>query len=80
MRRQFLGGLALLAAGAAHTLQAAECGGPLFDAHLHRNDEACVHATAAAAAPCPHPIAEVLARMQASGVREHRCRPVPGAG
>lgn len=41
--------------------------GPLFDAHLHYNDEACVHATANA--PCPHPLEDVLARMQRNGVR-----------
>lgn len=41
--------------------------GPLFDAHLHYNDEACVHDAPAPA--CPHPLADVLARMQASGVR-----------
>ena len=41
--------------------------GPLFDAHLHYNDEACVHD--APAPGCPHPLADVLARMQASGVR-----------
>ncbi|MBS3910267.1 MAG: amidohydrolase [Hydrogenophaga sp.] len=41
--------------------------GPLFDAHVHYNDEACVHDAPAPA--CPHPLADVLARMQASGVR-----------
>jgi hypothetical protein len=41
--------------------------GPLFDAHLHYNDEACVHD--APEPGCPHPLADVLARMQASGVR-----------
>jgi hypothetical protein len=34
--------------------------GPLFDAHLHYNDEA---------ASGPHPLADVLGRMQRSGVR-----------
>ena len=33
--------------------------GPLFDAHLHYNDEA----------QAPHPLADVLARMQRSGVK-----------
>ena len=41
--------------------------GPLFDAHLHYNNEACVHDAPAQA--CPHPLSDVLARMQASGVR-----------
>lgn len=39
-------------------------GGPLFDAHLHYNDEACAFPGA-----CPHPIDEVLAMMQRAGVR-----------
>ena len=38
--------------------------GPLFDAHLHYNDEAC-----AIGAACPYPVADVLAAMQRSGVR-----------
>ncbi|NRF69213.1 amidohydrolase family protein [Aquincola sp. S2] len=38
--------------------------GPLFDAHLHYNDEACAFPGA-----CPYPISEVLAMMQRSGVR-----------
>jgi hypothetical protein len=46
---------------------AADYSGPLFDAHLHDNDEACVHTTPAPA--CPHPMADVLERMQKSGVR-----------
>ncbi|MDP2163511.1 MAG: amidohydrolase [Hydrogenophaga sp.] len=46
---------------------AADYAGPLFDAHLHYNDEACVHN--APDPGCPHPLADVLARMQKSGVR-----------
>ena len=46
---------------------AADYSGPLFDAHLHYNDEACTHGTPAPG--CPHPIADVLERMQKSGVR-----------
>ncbi|TNF60633.1 MAG: amidohydrolase [Burkholderiales bacterium] len=42
-------------------------GGPLFDAHLHYNDEACVHD--APAPGCPHPLSDVLDRMQRNGVR-----------
>jgi len=41
--------------------------GPLFDAHLHYNDEACVHD--APAPGCPHPLPDVLERMQRNGVR-----------
>ena len=40
--------------------QAADYTGPLFDAHLHYNDEATNGA---------HPISDVLARMQRSGVK-----------
>jgi Tat protein secretion system quality control protein TatD with DNase activity len=39
--------------------QAADYTGPLFDAHLHYNEEA----------QSPHPIQDVLARMQRSGVK-----------
>jgi hypothetical protein len=46
----------LLWAGAAH---AADYSGPLFDAHLHYNDEA----------QSPHPLADVLARMQRNSVK-----------
>ena len=60
-----LGAVACLVAGAA---QAADYSGPLFDAHLHYNDEACVHAPAPSAR-CPHPLPDVLQRMRESGVR-----------
>jgi hypothetical protein len=58
MRRRRL--LAAAALGVALPLRAAaRYAGPLFDAHLHYNDEA----------QAPHPLADVLARMQRSGVR-----------
>lgn len=64
MRRTgLLGALVLVCTAAA----AADYSGPLFDAHLHYNDEACVHA--APTPGCPHPLADVLERMQKSGVR-----------
>jgi predicted TIM-barrel fold metal-dependent hydrolase len=44
---------------AAHAQSSADYTGPLFDAHLHYNDEAVER----------HPIADVLGRMQRSGVR-----------
>jgi hypothetical protein len=44
----------------AMPVQAADYTGPLFDAHLHYNDEATNGA---------HPISDVLARMQRSGVK-----------
>ena len=47
-------------AGAA---QAADYTGPLFDAHLHYNEEAWNGQVG------PHPLADVLARMQRNGVR-----------
>ena len=53
-------GLALLLATLAMVgATAAEYSGPLFDAHLHYNDEA----------QGPHPLADVLARMQRNGVK-----------
>ncbi|CAM5787275.1 Amidohydrolase OS=Rhizobacter sp. Root404 OX=1736528 GN=ASC76_22280 PE=4 SV=1 [Rhizobacter fulvus] len=57
MRRGWLAGAALLAA--ALGARAEPYGGPLFDTHLHYNEEAAA----------PFPIADVLARMQRSGVR-----------
>ncbi len=48
--------LALACVGAA---AAADYSGPLFDAHLHYNVEAAE----------PYPVADVLGRMQRSGVR-----------
>ncbi|NPC58839.1 amidohydrolase family protein [Caenimonas soli] len=55
--RRFARAIALIAfAGAAH---AADYSGPLFDAHLHYNDEA----------QSPHPLADVLDRMQRNGVK-----------
>jgi hypothetical protein len=52
-------GLLLCGAGAC----AAEYTGPLFDAHLHYNEEAFDGREG------PHPLQDVLARMQRSGVR-----------
>jgi hypothetical protein len=46
----------LMCAGAGH---AADYGGPLFDAHLHYNEEAQL----------PHPLTDVLARMQRNSVK-----------
>jgi hypothetical protein len=48
--------VALMCAGVA---QAADYSGPLFDAHLHYNDEA----------QSPHPLPDVLARMQRNSVK-----------
>jgi hypothetical protein len=51
--------ISLTFSGFAHTVQAADYTGPLLDAHLHYNDDA----------QSPHPIADVLARMQRNGVK-----------
>ncbi len=56
-RRDWLVAAAALGAGASRAAPRYE--GPLFDAHLHYNVEAQL----------PHPLADVLARMQRSGVR-----------
>jgi hypothetical protein len=50
----------LLAFGLAGAAQAQSYSGPLFDAHLHYNDEAWMSA---------HPIDDALARLQRAGVR-----------
>ncbi len=50
---------ALVLSMAALAAAAAEYAGPLFDAHLHYNDEA----------QSPHPLPDVLSRMQRNGVR-----------
>ena len=51
--------LAALALAAGSALHAADYAGPLFDAHLHYNEEA----------QSPHPLPDVLARMQRNGVK-----------
>jgi hypothetical protein len=57
---------------------AADYSGPLFDAHLHYNQEACVHT--APPTPCAHSIDDVLARMQRNGVRGILANSRPNAG
>ena len=47
----------------APSVHAADYSGPLFDAHLHYNDEAWNGQTG------PHPISDVLARIQRNGVK-----------
>jgi hypothetical protein len=54
---------ALALAAAAPLVLAAGYSGPLFDAHLHYNDEAWNGASG------PHPPADVLARLQRNGVK-----------
>ena len=55
---------------AAAVAQAADYAGPIFDAHLHYNVEA----------QKPHPVADVLARMQRSGVRAVLANSRPNEG
>lgn len=63
-RRALLQGAAALAlAGGAWPARAAAYAGPLFDAHLHYNDDAWGQGTG------PHPLPDVLGRMQRAGVR-----------
>jgi hypothetical protein len=59
MRALVLAGLLSVASSAF----AADYGGPLFDAHLHYNEEAWNGQEG------PHPLPDVLARMQRNGVR-----------
>jgi hypothetical protein len=65
--KQRAGLLAVLMAAWVGAVSAADYAGPLFDAHLHYNNEACTHETPAPG--CPHPMADVLDRMQRNGVR-----------
>ena len=58
----------------ASLTHAAEYTGPLFDAHLHYNEEAWNGSTG------PHPPADVLARMQTSGVWAIVANSRPNAG
>jgi len=62
--------LLLLCLACATALRAEPYTGPLFDAHLHYNVEAQE----------PHPLADVLARMQRSGVRAIVANSRPNAG
>ena len=56
------------------TTHAADYTGPLFDAHLHYNEEAWDGRSG------PHPPADVLARMKASGVWAIVANSRPNAG
>lgn len=63
MRRGFLALVAAFTAAFASAVAAADYTGPLFDAHLHYNVEAFNGAEG------PHPLPDVLSRMQRNGVR-----------
>ncbi len=62
-RRWTRAALAVVAAGFAFAAQATDYTGPLFDTHLHYNEEAWNGSSG------PFPPAEALARMQRNGVR-----------
>ncbi|WP_066256070.1 amidohydrolase family protein [Hydrogenophaga flava] len=78
MRDLLRRGLLWLACGAAPAMAQTPYAGPLFDAHLHYNDEACVQD--APDPGCPHPLTDVLARMQRNGVRAVLANSRPNAG
>jgi hypothetical protein len=63
MRSGWLAAAAVLCCVAAHVAHAADYAGPLFDAHLHYNTEAWNGRSG------PYPPADVLSRMQRSGVK-----------
>ena len=62
--------MATLLAGAGRLALAADYTGPLFDAHLHYNEEA----------QTPHPLSDVLARFQRNGVRGILANSRPNGG
>lgn len=62
-RRWTRAALVAVAAGLAVAAHAADYTGPLFDTHLHYNEEAWNGSSG------PFPPAEALARMQRNGVR-----------
>ena len=66
--------LACLASSAA-----AQYTGPLFDAHLHYNVEACADQRKPTQ-DCPHPLGDVLSRMQRNGVRAVLANSRPNEG
>ena len=70
--KQALAAIYLIAFASA--TQAADYTGPLFDAHLHYNEEAWNGSTG------PHPPADVVARMRASGVRAIVANSRPNTG
>jgi len=66
--------LAIVLIVCAAQARAADYTGPLFDAHLHYNEEAWDGNTG------PHPPSDVLARMKASGVRAIVANSRPNTG
>ena len=66
--------LALVLAATGTLAWAADYTGPIFDAHLHYNEEAWNGQTG------PHPLSDVLARMQRNGVKAVIANSRPNAG
>jgi hypothetical protein len=66
-----------LCAGTPASAQSAPYAGPLFDAHLHYNVEACGHRPHT---DCPYPLADVLARFLRNGVRAVLANSRPNEG
>lgn len=64
----------IVVSGAVQNAHAADYAGPLFDAHLHYNEEAWDGKAG------PHPPSDVLARMKASGVRAIVANSRPNTG
>ncbi len=60
--------------GTANAARAADYTGPLFDAHLHYNDEAWNGQSG------PHPLSDVLARIQRNGVKGVLANSRPNGG
>lgn len=73
MRRRALAALLLLACGTGSAM-AADYAGPIFDAHLHYNEEAWNGRAG------PYPPADAVARMQRNGVRAIIANSRPNAG
>ena len=77
MRRTLRWMVAMAACGAANVMAQSPYRGPLFDAHLHYNDEACVFQPGG---ECPYPLQDVLAMMRRAGVRAIVANSRPNAG
>ena len=73
-RRAALAGVFLTLFGTVGAAWAADYSGPLFDAHLHYNEEAWNGQSG------PHPLNDVLARIQRNGVRGVLANSRPNAG
>ncbi len=78
VRQPMLAGVALALLGSVGTAWAADYTGPLFDAHLHYNEEAWNGPNGQGSGP--HPMSDVLARIQRNGVKGVLANSRPNAG